>query len=346
MSIRYFLGANSAGGFFSHYDELLPARQRLRILKGGPGCGKSTLMKRVAEEAERLGLAAERIPCSSDPDSLDGIVVPDLGYAVADGTAPHIVEPVLCGCGEVYLDLGRGYDAAALFGIRDTLRSLSRAAGDCFPAATACLRAAADLEPLLATERKNELTPALALSLCEKELPDRADRADQTGAVRRVFLSGHTPEGRICYWETVAALCPRVYVLHGAAAHTSALLQTIGRVAAAKGWDTRVCDSPLLPGQLTEHLLIPALGLALVTSTPSLPYPGKDGRHLGNPNGGETLYALQHELLQQAFGHLRRAKEYHDLLEAAYRPFVDFSVADKGTEFCCAELHALWEAQR
>lgn len=343
MGVRYFLGANSAGGFASHYDELLPAKKRLRILKGGPGCGKSTLMKRVAEEAEGMGFQAERIPCSSDPSSLDGVVIPALGYAVVDGTAPHVVEPRLCGCGEIYLDLGRGYLADELLDIRSTLQTLSGASKGCYPAVTAYLRAIADLEPLLASERKNELTPALALSLCEKELPDRAER---TGSVRRVFLSGHTPEGRICCWDTIATLCPRVYVLHGAAEHASALLQTILKVATTRGWDSLVCDSPLLPGALLEHLLLPELGLAFVSTSPNLPYPVEGGQHVGSQSGGEELYDFQQALMRRALRELGRAKEFHDLLEDAYRPYVDFSAANQAAAVCCQEVHTLWEQQR
>ncbi|MEG2679595.1 MAG: hypothetical protein RR949_06600, partial [Oscillospiraceae bacterium] len=59
-------------------------------LKGGPGCGKSTLMNAVGRQARDAGLDAEYILCSGDPDSLDGIVIPALGVAVADGTAPHV----------------------------------------------------------------------------------------------------------------------------------------------------------------------------------------------------------------------------------------------------------------
>ena len=45
--IQYFLGANSPTGFYSLYPELIqPERARtIYILKGGPGCGKSTLMR-------------------------------------------------------------------------------------------------------------------------------------------------------------------------------------------------------------------------------------------------------------------------------------------------------------
>ena len=51
--IQYFLGANSPRGFYSLYDELIDAdaARAVYILKGGPGCGKSTLMRRVAGRA-------------------------------------------------------------------------------------------------------------------------------------------------------------------------------------------------------------------------------------------------------------------------------------------------------
>ena len=69
--IRYFLGANSPDGFYSLYDQMIDPVQarRIYILKGGPGCGKSTLMRRVAARAEELGQETEYIHCSGDPDS-------------------------------------------------------------------------------------------------------------------------------------------------------------------------------------------------------------------------------------------------------------------------------------
>lgn len=89
--VRYFLGSNSAGGFFSLYDQLidLEQAQRVYILKGGPGCGKSTLMRMVGKELEGAGVRGEYILCSGDPDSLDGVVFPELGVALVDGTAPQ-----------------------------------------------------------------------------------------------------------------------------------------------------------------------------------------------------------------------------------------------------------------
>ena len=95
-SIQYFLGANSPTGFYSLYDQLLPPEQAsaIYILKGGPGCGKSTLMRRVAALAQEAGEPVEYILCSGDPDSLDAIVLPDRHAAIVDGTAPHDTAPL------------------------------------------------------------------------------------------------------------------------------------------------------------------------------------------------------------------------------------------------------------
>ena len=50
---HFFLGANSAEGFYGLYDQLLDARlYDLIILKGTPGCGKSTFMRRAAAALE------------------------------------------------------------------------------------------------------------------------------------------------------------------------------------------------------------------------------------------------------------------------------------------------------
>ena len=91
QGVKYFLGANCGSGFYSLYGQLidLETARRVYILKGGPGCGKSTLMKMVGKTLEEAGARAEYILCSGDPDSLDGVVFPELGAALVDGTAPH-----------------------------------------------------------------------------------------------------------------------------------------------------------------------------------------------------------------------------------------------------------------
>ena len=64
--LQYFLGANSPAGFYSLYHELLPApkAQAVYILKGGAGCGKSSLMRDLAGDGlfgDLVGVRFRRI---------------------------------------------------------------------------------------------------------------------------------------------------------------------------------------------------------------------------------------------------------------------------------------------
>ena len=63
-TVQYFLGANSPQGFYSLYSELIDPEtaKTVYILKGGPGCGKSTLMKQVAARlAQEMGAPCYRV---------------------------------------------------------------------------------------------------------------------------------------------------------------------------------------------------------------------------------------------------------------------------------------------
>ena len=97
QTTRWFLGANSAEGFRSLYEDFCRGEgDFLRIIKGGPGCGKSSFMRHIGEAAEKKGLEVEYILCSGDPDSLDGVYIPALRLGYADGTAPHIRPGCRC----------------------------------------------------------------------------------------------------------------------------------------------------------------------------------------------------------------------------------------------------------
>ena len=122
---HFFLGANSAEGFYGLYDQLLDARlYDLIILKGTPGCGKSTFMRMIGKAAEDAGFDVEYALCSSDPASLDGVLIPGWHVAYVDGTAPHTMDVDFPAASGAYLDLGSFYDIRALRPALAHLRAL------------------------------------------------------------------------------------------------------------------------------------------------------------------------------------------------------------------------------
>ena len=86
---RYFLGNNTAYGFLGNYETELKNKRRVILLKGGPGTGKSSILKKLAAEAKSAGYDYELWYCSGDPDSLDGVYIKEIDTAIVDATAPH-----------------------------------------------------------------------------------------------------------------------------------------------------------------------------------------------------------------------------------------------------------------
>lgn len=124
---NYFMGSNTCCGFkfFPPYQGL--NLERVFIFKGGPGTGKSTFMKKVLLHLEKGGYNQELFWCSSDPDSLDGIIFPELKLALVDGTHPHILEAKIPGAQEEIINLGDFWDSNLLLARREQIEKLQKA---------------------------------------------------------------------------------------------------------------------------------------------------------------------------------------------------------------------------
>ncbi len=113
----YFAASNTERGFLSYFAEIFRKRaERCYIIKGGPGTGKSRLMREMGAAAESSEYGVEYYYCSSDPDSLDGIFAERGGdsFAVIDGTSPHSEDLIAPGCVDNIIDLGRFWNSRFL----------------------------------------------------------------------------------------------------------------------------------------------------------------------------------------------------------------------------------------
>lgn len=347
MIDTYFLGANTPEGFRSEYGTLQsdPRVRRLLILKGGPGCGKSTLMKTLAARAEEYGWQVERILCSSDPDSLDGTVIPELGLALVDGTAPHVVEPALCGCGANYLNLGRCYREQTLRPLIPAIRAAKAANAACYGPAYGCLRAAAALSKARRQLFGRERILAVKKEALEQLLEGSLPQGEKPGSLRRIFLSGVTPKGLL-------SLDPgegRIWAIQDSHGVGGGLLRELAERWQATGEDVVLCMDPLDP-DAPAGVLLPEKGLGWLRVHPALPGPARTMLRLDLDAALETrlpdalqagtrkLEELEHHLLTEAVSWLRQAKVQHDLIEELYRPAVDFAAVTRETELLCREL--------
>ena len=260
--VDFFLGATTPAGFKGYFEPLRrePGMQ-MYLIKSGPGCGKSTLMKRLAIKAKQKGEPIQRIHCASDPDSLDGVIFLDKRAAIVDATAPHVMEPDAPGAEEQVVSLYHTIDAGKLAPHRDEVKALF--------ARNAALRGRAaryiaSAGSLMLDSRRAEACSAnfekvrrYVKRLCTRLLP----RTEGTAGEELRLLSAITPKGMVFYRGTVEALADRYVVFrddYGAVSRL--LLELIRAEALARGYHIITCPCAMHPEDQIDHIFIPACG--------------------------------------------------------------------------------------
>ena len=126
----YFAAANGFSGFRSYFNEIFNPNKftRIYVLKGGPGTGKSSLMKKTCLHFQDAGLNCEAIFCSSDPSSLDGIIIKNKGkkIAIVDGTAPHETDAKIPGAVDEIINLGEAWNKHFLIENCEKIKKLNQ----------------------------------------------------------------------------------------------------------------------------------------------------------------------------------------------------------------------------
>ncbi len=92
-AVHRFFGAATQDGPVDYIDNLTAGVGKRYFIKGRPGTGKSTFLKKLAERAVINGFHVEIYHCSFDPNSLDLIIIRELDFCLFDSTAPHEYFP-------------------------------------------------------------------------------------------------------------------------------------------------------------------------------------------------------------------------------------------------------------
>ncbi len=84
-----FLGAATHLGSTDVVQEITSELPRRIFIKGRPGTGKSTMLKKIRAAANQAGWDTEEYRCAFDPNSADMVVIRKMGVCLFDSTAPH-----------------------------------------------------------------------------------------------------------------------------------------------------------------------------------------------------------------------------------------------------------------
>ena len=347
------MGANTPAGFYSLFDGLYDAHDgwRAYIIKGGPGTGKSTLMKKIAAEADARGLYCERVYCSSDPASLDAVILPRLKIAVADGTPPHAIEPRYPGVCERIVDLGAYRDDGALRENAAEIIAKTDLNSDQHRKCVGFLAAAKSV----ADDAGRFVCASLRLDKLKKFAAKLAQSgfgavSDSPGRESRRFLSALTPEGGVIFGGSFNALCEKHTVLEDEyGVSSSLLLRLLKDAALERGHDCIVCLCPTDP-QKIEHLILPSLSAGFFTSNGFHTYEGTPDVAVDCARFSDPEVLKRHknriafdrraekEMLDEAVGKLANAKKIHDGLEQYYAAAMDFDRLNEAGERLIEEI--------
>lgn len=337
---HFFAGGNTGKGFHSFYDQVIdPKTTYLYILKGGPGTGKSTLMRNIGEELAARGYPLEYLHCSSDYNSLDGLVVPSLKIAFLDGTAPHTLDPRYPGVAEEIINLGAFWDRQGLKANKERIITISQKKKACYERAYVYLSAALGV---YRNWRKtnfsclNQETWSRALSELQEEIFVGCRPTGKLGRLRHLFASAITADGPVHFLESVFGEATRLYILDGPPGSGRAeFIQRLVTMSIDLGLDAEVFHCALDPEKY-EHLWLPALKIGVLTSTWPHKYLPADrcrsidtasflqNHHLFTDTLKESRLVFL-ELWERAVNWLHKAKKLHAELEEYYLGSMDFT---------------------
>ncbi len=92
-NLERFFGSSTPFGSVNYIESLTDGLKNRYFIKGRPGTGKSTFLKKLLRSTIENGYKTQTYYCSFDTKSLDMVVVPELSLCVFDSTAPHEIFP-------------------------------------------------------------------------------------------------------------------------------------------------------------------------------------------------------------------------------------------------------------
>lgn len=319
MEKYFYLGsANTCQGFKNCFQFINPAKNGMTyILKGGPGTGKSTFMKKIGKYFEDKGYNIEYFYCSSDSDSLDGVRIVEKNVSIVDGTAPHVTEASIPGVKEKIINLG-AYIGNKIKKHKSQIESLLEKKSHCFSVAYAYLKCVGELLKIEKLERTktNTLYDFSQLLTTLKLTQD-----GKIGEKRQLFLSFVSQTGisslldKNNFKNVVNLGCKNYF-------DGVQVLNELSKTLSHQNI-SHTCFLSILNPEDIDAIYIPNISILIVN------------------NNKERIFKNEkiiNSLIKKAGENIYKAKFYHKKVEKFYIASMDFTGIDKEREKLIKEI--------
>ncbi len=225
-SNEYFAAANTYDGFLSYFGEIFDSRNfsAVYVLKGGPGTGKSSFMKRLLCALDGENYYTEAIYCSSDPNSLDGVIAESENHRIAiiDGTSPHERDAVIPGAIDELINLGDCWEASWLRAGKEKIYELNKEKSAAYKVAYSYLNLAGKAAEVIYKKSRS------CFDICEakKYIEKNTDTSNGIPDVRTRLVSSFSRYGE---WrlDTVQRNSNKLFSVNGNRAHAEIFMNLL-----------------------------------------------------------------------------------------------------------------------
>ena len=335
MRYEYFAASNSAEGFVNYFSQIFNKQNcsRVYIIKGGPGPGKSRFMREVANEAESRGLCVKYYYCSSDADSLDGIIIDEMRVGLLDGTAPHVCEPTLVGAFEQIINLGDFWNEQLLADKAVEIEALVRKKSQAYKRAYMLLAACGKLleaqdSTVAACVNHKKLSGAVKRWF--HKLPESTVPTENIGLCRAVGMKGYTK------FDTYEAGAHMLFTVSDSYRASYYFMNELRNEAMRRNMSLSVSYDPIMPSRV-DALCLCDVGITFVV--------GKDGERKINIKRfiNENELKMHKDKLKKLEASIKNlellisesfddVKKYHFELEEMYMAAMDFNKKEEYTK--------------
>jgi energy-coupling factor transporter ATP-binding protein EcfA2 len=340
---------NTARGFHDFFSSVFHGLDRLYVITGGPGTGKSTLVKTIGDQFVSRGHAVEWIHCPFDNGAVDGVILTEINIGLIDGTPPRQIDSAALGVPVEYVDLHAATDSHKLQREEERIEALHSEISDVYQKAYSTFAEALSIhdewEKIYIANMDYAKANKVTEELAERLFEDRT--LAKPAKVRHMFFGAATPKGAVDYIQDLTADVAKRYFIKGRpGSGKSTMLKNLAAIAEEKGFDVEVYHCGFDPNSL-DMLLLPERSIAIFDSTAPHEYfpsrytdeiidmyaraiaAGTDEKHAAELAGIQARYSGR---MKEATSYLAEGKALHDELVAIYKAATDYKKVESVTQ--------------
>lgn len=346
-SSHYFAHGNTARGVHFLYKSAFDGLNKIFVLTGPQGTGKSTVIQSLADSLLDKGLHVQCFHSPLRPEELDGIILTELKVGIVDGRVCKGISEDN-GAGEiVFIHFGEAFDNSLILPehfitIEDLKGKLDQAYLKAYETFVTALRIHDEWEKYYIENMDFTKADQIAQDLIQELYAGY--ESDTPTAPRHLFFGAATPRGAFDFIQSLTAqLERRIFIKGRAGSGKSTLLKKLASAAEEKGIEVQVFHCGFDPNSL-DMLIFPKLRTAIFDSTaPHEYFPDRDGDEILDmytrtiAPGTDEAYAAEiadikerySAKMKEATSHLAEAEAIDSQIKAYYVAATNFSIVEK-----------------